>query len=84
MIAWPGVSGANGFAAASSCGPEALWMMPEMPLPASKVGLAESTKISALISKIELYLIVSIMKFYGRYVGLHNLLWEYTILIDKL
>ena len=59
-------------------------MIPEMPLPASKVGLAEITKISALISKIELYLIVSIMKFYGRYVCLHNLLWECTILIGKL
>jgi hypothetical protein len=46
--------------------------------------LAESTKISALISKIELYLIVSIMKFYGRYVCLHNLLWECSILIDML
>ena len=46
MIACPGVSGANGLAAASSWGPAALWIMPEMPLPASKDGLAEITIIS--------------------------------------
>lgn len=34
MIACSGVSGANGFAAASSWGPAALRIMPEMPLPA--------------------------------------------------
>jgi hypothetical protein len=46
IIACPGVSGANGFAAVSSRGPAALWMMPEMPLPASNDGLADITTIS--------------------------------------
>ena len=52
MIACPGVSGANGLAAASSWGPAALWIMPEIPLPASKDGLAEITKISDDTSNI--------------------------------
>jgi len=60
MIAWPGVSGAKGFAVASSCGPEALWMMPEMPLPANKDGLAEITIISQSIDKILLLKISSL------------------------
>ena len=46
IIACPGASGANGFATASSLGPAALWIMPEMPLPASKDGLADITTIS--------------------------------------
>ena len=52
MIACPGASRANGFAAASSWGPAALWMIPEMPLPASKDGLAEITIISLEIVRI--------------------------------
>ena len=46
MIACPSERGANGFAATSSWGPAALWMMPEMPLPASNDGLADITIIS--------------------------------------
>jgi len=41
-----GVSGANGFAAASSLGPAAFWMISEMPLRAIKDGFAEITIIS--------------------------------------
>ena len=43
MVASPGVSGANSFASASSCGPAALWIMPEIPLPASKDPFADIT-----------------------------------------
>ena len=52
MIAWPDVSGANGFAATSSCGPAALWMTPDMPLPANRDGFAESTNMSVLVVNI--------------------------------
>ena len=68
MIAWPAMSGANGFAAASSCGPAALWIMPEMPLPASNEWFADSAIRSASISKIEARLIVNvIMDYRGLY-----------------
>lgn len=52
MIDCPGVSGANDLATSSSWGPATLWMMPEIPLPASREGLAEITNISELIFKI--------------------------------
>ena len=57
MIACPGVSGANGFAAVSSRGPAALWMMPEMPLPASKDGLADITRTS--LCAVRMFLITT-------------------------
>ena len=60
MIACPDVSGANGFAADSNCGPAALWMTQEMPLPASSDGLVDTTIISTPIAKIEQHLMVSI------------------------
>ena len=63
MIACPGVSGANGLAAASSWGPAALWIMPEMPLPASKDGLAEMTRTSLCTVRIEHFTILSIKPF---------------------
>lgn len=67
MIACPGVSGANDLAAASSWGPAALWIMPEMPLPASKDGLAEITIISlCAVSKS----LVKTAKFSGAYIEL--------------
>ena len=46
MRGCPGVSGANGFAADSNCGPAAMWIIPDMPLPAIKEGLADTTTIS--------------------------------------
>ena len=46
IIDRPGSSGANGLAAASSLGPAALWITPDIPLPASNDGFAESTNMS--------------------------------------
>lgn len=63
MIACPGVSGANGFAAVSSRGPAALWMMPEMPPPASNDGLAEMTRTSLCTVRIEHFTSLSMKPF---------------------
>ena len=52
MIACPGMSGAKGLAAASSSAPAALWMTPDMPLPANRDGFAESTNMSVLVVNI--------------------------------
>ena len=59
MNACPGMSGANGFAATSSLGPAALWMMPEMPLPASNDGLADITIMSGATARMLCWTIVS-------------------------